>query len=528
MAEDSFTSDNSFVVPDGNSFVVLDTHGASGGNGSTSSSSVNHNIDSRSASGGSGGFASGDLNVTGGETLYIRFPGGGGGGSISDSGVANIEANGGGGGSGADVRQNGTTQADIVIASGGGGGGGAGVATVDAIDYDAAAGLGGDDEASGGSATAGGGTITAGGGGGANQSGTSGASGATAKSGLDADAQTVAAGGGGGGGDPGGGGGGADESSSADSYAFAAAGGGGGGGTTVGGVTNATETHAGSSYGGGRVLIKYSESVNDLSAAANTEDELDLSWADVSGEDNHDVLRALTSGTTRADYTQVATNIGANSTSYTDTALTDGRAYFYRLDTKYSPTDDVLSNEATTVTILPATGVTSTFDAAALDVTLTLTKTDDNPDGDWEIYRSTDGTLGTLQTTISDFTNNTYTDTGISVETTYYYTIRRNTPDASTDAGHDVAVPASAGNFGVTGVTGDNVDLSWTDNSSLEDGYRVYASRDDGATWSQVGSDLAANTTSFTTPDLLDGERYRFVVAAFTTNAETYTGAKTL
>lgn len=78
-------------------------------------------------------------------------------------------------------------------------------------------------------------------------------------------------------------------------------------------------------------------------------------------------------------------------------------------------------------------------------------------------------------------------------------------------------------NLVVTGVTGDQISVSWTDNSSVEDGYRVYVSTDAGSSWTQDGSDLAANTTSYTTTNLLDGERYWFKVEAFTSYGATAT-----
>jgi len=61
---------------------------------------------------------------------------------------------------------------------------------------------------------------------------------------------------------------------------------------------------------------------------AETEDELTLDWDTVSNATGYFVYRAEQSGTTKADYTQVADVTGP---PYTDTNLEDGERYYYRV-----------------------------------------------------------------------------------------------------------------------------------------------------------------------------------------------------
>ena len=72
--------------------------------------------------------------------------------------------------------------------------------------------------------------------------------------------------------------------------------------------------------------------------------------------------------------------------------------------------------------------------------------------------------------------------------------------------------PPAPSNLAVDAVTGDQIDLSWTDNASGEAAYRVLRSTDGGSTFVQDGTDLAADTTTYTTTSLLDGEQYTLVV----------------
>jgi len=59
-----------------------------------------------------------------------------------------------------------------------------------------------------------------------------------------------------------------------------------------------------------------------------TEDELTLGWDEVSDATGYYVYRAEQSGTTKADYTQVA---DVTTPPYTDTGLEDGERYYYRV-----------------------------------------------------------------------------------------------------------------------------------------------------------------------------------------------------
>jgi len=75
----------------------------------------------------------------------------------------------------------------------------------------------------------------------------------------------------------------------------------------------------------------------------------------------------------------------------------------------------------------------------------------------------------------------------------------------------------------VTGVTGDQISVAWTDTNARQDrswppraaGHRVYVSTDGGITWTQDSGELPADAKSYTTTSLLDGEQYLLTVEAF-------------
>src|SRR6185295_3585537 len=83
------------------------------------------------------------------------------------------------------------------------------------------------------------------------------------------------------------------------------------------------------------------------------------------------------------------------------------------------------------------------------------------------------------------------------------------------------AVTALAAPSGLSATTASTsqINLAWSDNSASEVGYRVERSPDGSTNWAQVGSDLAANTTSYNNTGLSDGTIYYYRVRAFNTAA---------
>ena len=134
------------------------------------------------------------------------------------------------------------------------------------------------------------------------------------------------------------------------------------------------------------------------------------------------------------------------------------------------------------------------------------------------MYRSTDGkTYSKVKTLAANTT--TYTDTGLTPNTTYYYKVKAYNDGGSSDYSNVASQttknipPAAPSNLSVTGYSTDTITLSWTDNSNNEDGFEVYRSTD-GKTYSKVKT-LVANTTTYTDTRLTPNTIYYYKVMAY-------------
>lgn len=244
-----------------------------------------------------------------------------------------------------------------------------------------------------------------------------------------------------------------------------------------------------------------------LSATTSNDDDINLSWTDNARyESEYRVYRAQSSGSTTVDYTQVAT-LGANVTSWTDTSLEDGEQYYYRVTAANSTGESTVSNEASATTDVPAPSQPTLGNASAGSVSISWTKSDDSSDGNTEIYRSTDGSLGSVVATLAA-TDTTHTDSVTEGEQ-YWYTVRRNTDHASADSPQAsiVSTLPTPTNLSVDDVNLDGFDISWTDNATDETNYRVKVDGNTVAT-------LPVNTESYTITGLARGESYTVTVEA--------------
>jgi hypothetical protein len=168
--------------------------------------------------------------------------------------------------------------------------------------------------------------------------------------------------------------------------------------------------------------------------------KIHVAWSDVAGEDGYRVERSRNG----ASQWMAVASTEPDVTTFVDAGLTPGTTYFYRVFATApegdSPPSDVVS--ATTV-VLPSTP-TSVTAVSGSPTEIDLSWADVEGESGYRIERSLDGVSGwsPIATTGQDVTS--YSDTGLSAETTYFYRIVATSPFGDAPASDVASATTSA------------------------------------------------------------------------------------
>ena len=237
----------------------------------------------------------------------------------------------------------------------------------------------------------------------------------------------------------------------------------------------------------------------NLTATAVSTSQVNLAWTDNATNETGYNIECSTNG---VNWSVIASNLPANSTSYADATASAGTTYVYRVDAYNTSLTSNYSNQATatTVTVAPS-GLTAT-PVSPGQVNLAWS----NVTGEigFRVERSLDGvTWGLVGTTGAGVTS--YQDTTVSIGTSYQYrTEAVNSGGTSTCSNVAAATtPAApvppAAPLGLVAVAGSatRVTLTWHDNSSNESGFYIKRSTNGGKSWTQIAQ-VGSNVTSYT------------------------------
>jgi fibronectin type 3 domain-containing protein len=267
---------------------------------------------------------------------------------------------------------------------------------------------------------------------------------------------------------------------------------GGGGGKTVGGGTTVPGVPAG------------------LQAVAGNA-QVALSWSASAGATDYLVMRSVTSG---GPYAQVGMVTG---TSFSDTGLVNGTKYFYVVMAGNSAGNSGMSAEvgATPVATVAVPAAPVGVSATAGNTQVVLSWSASAGAASYIVRRGT--VSGGPYSQVGAPTDTTYTDSGLTNGTKYFYVVAAtdsagtsaNSVEVSATPAAPVAVPAAPKGVSATAGNGQVV-LSWSASAAAVS-YIVRRATTNGGPYSQVGAPTAA---TYTDSGLTNGTKYDYVVAA--------------
>jgi fibronectin type 3 domain-containing protein len=218
------------------------------------------------------------------------------------------------------------------------------------------------------------------------------------------------------------------------------------------------------------------------------------------------------------------------TTSFTDSTATNGTTYYYKVTAVNSAGQSPQSNEATATPRATAPSAPTGLMASGSNGSVKLSWIAPASNGGsqitgYDVYRGTTPGGESSTPIATGVSGSTYTDTGVTNGTTYYYKVTAvNAVGQSPQSGEASATPQASATVpsapqGLTAATGGNgtVKLSWSppasNGGSAVTGYDVYRGTTPGG---ESSTPIATNVTgtSFTNTGLTNGTTYYYKVTA--------------
>ena len=253
----------------------------------------------------------------------------------------------------------------------------------------------------------------------------------------------------------------------------------------------------------------------NLAATSVDGQTVDVAWADNSGfEDGYQVERCCDLGGW-----SVAANLPANATSYRDAGLTVNTAYYYRVGAR-KDSYSAFAFYVRVVTVAappPAPSGTQAWPISSSAVAIVWNASSITQEG-FRVERSTDGGASWVAVATTGAGEPFPIDEGRTPEQQVCYRVFASNARGESDASNIActAPPLGPTALGATTVDEQTIDITWTDNSAVEDGYVVLVPAFDewGNPIEEPVAWLPANATSYRATGLVSGGLYTYFIAA--------------
>ncbi len=269
----------------------------------------------------------------------------------------------------------------------------------------------------------------------------------------------------------------------------------------------------------GGTAVEKPDAPTIVSVYSTVQTSAKVTWTKVDGADGYQIYRSTEQDGT---YTCIKTISGGSTVKYTNSGLTVGQTYYYKVRayTKDSSNNWVYS-DFSEVRYMPAAVVFDNVYSNSTSRIRILWNEISGAEG-YQIWRadSEDGEYKIVKTITSGSTT-AYSNTGLESGKTYYYKMRAfTTADGSKVFGaysdvFAVAVTPEAPTLTVTSSSAGIAKLSWDEISGAA-GYQIWRSDSETGTYTLVKSITSGSTTSYSNSGLTSGNTYYYKVRAYT------------
>ena len=273
-----------------------------------------------------------------------------------------------------------------------------------------------------------------------------------------------------------------------------------------------------------------------LVATAVSSSRIDLTWTDLADNEQGFRLERCQGGASACDsnpgrFAQIA-ELGANSTAYSDTSVSSVQTYSYRVRAFNAAGNSAYSNTAQATTPSGPPAAPSNLVATAVSSAQIGLVWQDNSSN--EINMRIDRCMGTaafcdanpgnfVEITQLGANITSYSNAGLSPETTYSYRVRATNSSGSSAPSNTAEAttqpvsgpPAAPSNLVAIPSSTTKIKLTWQDNSFDEEGFRIERCQGAGCTAFVQVVELPANTSLHFDDGLLAATTYSYRVRAF-------------
>ncbi|AOT72590.1 fibronectin type III domain-containing protein [Geosporobacter ferrireducens] len=255
----------------------------------------------------------------------------------------------------------------------------------------------------------------------------------------------------------------------------------------------------------------------NLTAAAVSSAQINLSWTKTGREDGYEIERKKIGG----NY-EIIGNLNGNTTTYTDSGLAPGATYYYRIRSHNSGGYSPFSNEATATTpsiVVNAPAKPSNLTAVVpANDRINLTWNDNaNDESGFKIERKV-GNGNYVEIMILGANTTSYSDLGLSPNASYSYRVSAYNGGGNSGYSNEVSVkteiaPSAPTNLSASVISNSRIELSWTDRSNNETGFKIERKTGSGS-YEEIAT-VGANKTGYTDTGLSSNATYTYRIRAY-------------